>query len=272
MNGNERFQCCGENGFTFEFFEQLSRNPDKQNIFYKYLRYQDKKEKSVDYYGKLEKIYLFPNFGKRWGLGEPDVVIITRKTVLVIEVETYIKPRSWYNLLVELINTTNDLRNIKRYKKTPLYQLERFYMIEHSLKKDIRGDSRRLCSVLPFSDQLGTDNKTIKNVRLRSKTDLSDIIKQMENKKVHTVLFSIRKNPEKIEFFFQSLELMGQLWATHENITYNEPSSIPARIRTQIRDDLESTPWNIDQFARFIYGPIKNKFKIEQPESIIEDI
>jgi hypothetical protein len=83
----------GENAFTFRFFnridgdkfalrkllENLKRFDDPDSTFLKSVKPVLKKE---------AEIWLFPSFGKQWGFGEPDALLLVDGHALWFEVET----------------------------------------------------------------------------------------------------------------------------------------------------------------------------------------
>ena len=73
----------GENSVTYQLFNEL----DRGKLFLllnKYTKWiDDFKMKEVD----IKEVHLFPSFGKRYGYGEPDVLILTSNKVIYVEVE-----------------------------------------------------------------------------------------------------------------------------------------------------------------------------------------
>jgi len=73
----------GENSITYQLFNEL----DKHKLFLllhnntAWLREFKMNEEGI------EEVHLFPNFGKKFGYGEPDALILTSDKVIYIEVE-----------------------------------------------------------------------------------------------------------------------------------------------------------------------------------------
>jgi hypothetical protein len=83
----------GENGLTFLLFQALDRvgvQPLLDHL--KSFRDGTKLKCTLDA-GVTPQIWLFPNFGKSWGFGEPDVLLLLGKRRFWIEVETMIDLR-----------------------------------------------------------------------------------------------------------------------------------------------------------------------------------
>lgn len=108
----------GENGITFALFgmigkKQLSRllanaSWSDAGVIHSY---RIKPE-------QIQFVHLFPNFGKRWGYGEPDVIIITDKLVIYVELElSDLSKHQWSSTYKEQIKKFillgEDLKNSK---------------------------------------------------------------------------------------------------------------------------------------------------------------
>ena len=112
------FRAYGENGFTFLFFQKLFKtkqivrpflNNLKQFSTGKNLKEIHKKDFSeVQKKEKLE-VWLFPNFGKSAGFGEPDAIILYRGFSFWIEVETQ------FNLIKKETEAKKALRQLMRF-------------------------------------------------------------------------------------------------------------------------------------------------------------
>lgn len=85
MNVRRNLQLHGENGITFQLFSELSKDARKLVYFLEHVEWATKPELSED--SKFE-IHLFPSFGRKTGLGEPDVIIIFGNNVFYVELET----------------------------------------------------------------------------------------------------------------------------------------------------------------------------------------
>ena len=83
----------GENAFTFRFFNSIHSNKPALRKFLDNLKRFDNPKcrfltsRNPDL-EKEPEIWLFPSFGKRWGFGEPDALLLVDDFVLWFEVET----------------------------------------------------------------------------------------------------------------------------------------------------------------------------------------
>jgi hypothetical protein len=83
-------QCYGENSFTFLFFQAISHdNRVREILLPNLLRFEDG-EKFAEQVGVEEEtdIWLFPNFGRKYGFGEPDALLLVDNLSFWFEVET----------------------------------------------------------------------------------------------------------------------------------------------------------------------------------------
>jgi len=76
----------GENGITYALFTALD-DIDKMNYFLKFITYHPSTSKLKEEYSWPE-IHVFPSFGRKNGIGEPDVMILHGTNLFVVEVET----------------------------------------------------------------------------------------------------------------------------------------------------------------------------------------
>ena len=75
------FQCYGENSFTFLLFQAIRDGDCVQKILLPNLRQFGTGQNFSESVGEKENphIWLFPNFGKRYGFGEPDALLLVGK-------------------------------------------------------------------------------------------------------------------------------------------------------------------------------------------------
>lgn len=86
-------QMYGENGATFLLFQSLALRPDGiRDILLSNLKRFSNGRPAGDLFKKITnkdiEVWLFPNFGKSRGFGEPDVLILADEHVFWVEVET----------------------------------------------------------------------------------------------------------------------------------------------------------------------------------------
>jgi hypothetical protein len=77
----------GENGITFTLFDELASRDKVKRLLWN-ISWGDKDIPHELDKDKIERIYLFPDFGKRYGPGEPDAIMITRRFLIFFELET----------------------------------------------------------------------------------------------------------------------------------------------------------------------------------------
>ena len=89
-----QLKLYGENAFTFRFFNRIDGDEWALKTLLENLKRFDnpkfaflKKRDKWDPKTKAE-IWLFPSFGKQWGFGEPDALLLVGEYVFWIEVET----------------------------------------------------------------------------------------------------------------------------------------------------------------------------------------
>ena len=118
----------GENSFTFMLFASLCEGDRVRNILLKNLRgFINRKLFPLRTLSTIDpEVYLFPNFGKSDGFGEPDALIIVGKHTFWVEVETSVAFRGGFSKL-----------------KQSLRQLFRFHLLASaigrgaSVRKDV---------------------------------------------------------------------------------------------------------------------------------------
>lgn len=81
---NDYLTLHGENGITFSLFTELDDSTKIHN-FLDNVKWNMKPKLPVV---KDFQVHLFPSFGRRYGAGEPDVIIIYGEYIFFIEVET----------------------------------------------------------------------------------------------------------------------------------------------------------------------------------------
>ena len=186
------FRAYGENGFTFLFFQKLFKTKQIVNPFLKNLKQfstgknlKEIHKKDFSEVQKKEKleVWLFPNFGKSAGFGEPDAIILYRGFSFWIEVETQ------FNLIKKETEAKKALR-----------QLMRFHYFNQALAngkqkpEDTNGESYWVIKGPTISGK-----GTVKDGRLRVKGHkvlkelLGRLIESAKNKNDHYILLSIGK-------------------------------------------------------------------------------
>lgn len=272
----------GENGFTIEFFQKISFNEKARKHFFENIKF-NRQSKSLEDYGDLQNIYLFPNFGKRWGFGEPDAILITENAVLYIEVETFIETSKWLKTVQNMASGIheNRLKAFKLYKKTPLYQLERFYTITKAVVKNETntGDNkRRLCATLPISDQYCyNDEYFINTVTFRDNPTLNHIIQHTINKgkEAYIVLLVIKmkQNKGRIAKYYDSLIVLREIWDNYReiygDINYAKPEKLAIKVRKNVAKRMANSEFDIDRFGHYIAGKSRDD-KTDYTEETLE--
>ena len=186
------FRAYGENGFTFLFFQKLFEteqivrpflNNLKQFSTGKKLEEIHKDASSEAQNGDQPEVWLFPNFGKSAGFGEPDAIILYGKFSFWIEVETQF-----------------NLKKKETEAKKALRQLLRFHYFNQALAngkqkpEDTNGESYWVIKGPTISGK-----GTVKDGRLRVKGHkvlkelLGRLIESAKNKNDHYILLSIGK-------------------------------------------------------------------------------
>lgn len=113
--------CYGENSFTFLLFQELNQSPELVKRFISNLKsfkngnkfILEKTDKTTE---EEPQIWLFPNFGTRYGFGEPDAIVLYAGHTFWIEVETNF-----------------NLRNRSDEAKTAIKQLLRFFYLNQAI-------------------------------------------------------------------------------------------------------------------------------------------
>src|SRR5438105_4625121 len=83
--------CYGENSFTFLLFKALAVKNRFQEFLIPSLRPFGNQSSFPNVQGNDDPdIWLFPNFGRRYGFGEPDALVLWEKHSFWFEVETWV--------------------------------------------------------------------------------------------------------------------------------------------------------------------------------------
>ena len=177
--------CYGENSLTFLLFQALRPSEDCQlRHFHDHLLSQLKQfgtgKKLTDLVPGIDRnaipdIWLFPNFGKTYGFGEPDALVLFGQYSFWFEVET-------------VVNLRTRLPALKR----ALLQLSRFHLFHQALMH--RAKVRKNIGV-PHVVIMGP---TISNsgrprfgiLRQKGHPVLKEIQRELENSSPHYVLLS----------------------------------------------------------------------------------
>ena len=73
----------GENSVTYQLFNEIG----KHRLFFLLSKHTDWIHKFEIKEEDIKEVHLFPSFGKRYGYGEPDVLILASNMVIYVEVE-----------------------------------------------------------------------------------------------------------------------------------------------------------------------------------------
>jgi len=122
--------CYGENSFTFLLFQELQAtggliDPLLANLkqFSDRRKFSEKRKREFDKMKSTEKaepeVWLFPNFGKRHGFGEPDALVLYGGHTFWFEVETIF-----------------NLKNRKSSARAAINQLFRFHYFNRVLAEE----------------------------------------------------------------------------------------------------------------------------------------
>ena len=244
------FRAYGENAFTFLFFQKLVESK-KITKFLNNLRSFSKVDIKLlnkelnDNQSKEPIVWLFPNFGKSKGFGEPDALILHGELSFWIEVETRF----------DLVKKRSDA-------KKALNQLLRFYYFNRALatgKKpnDLDGESSKKPNDLDGESSWVIKGPTIsgkgvpKDGELRVKGHkvlqkfLGQMIESAKKQNDHYILLSIGK-----------MKLDDKL-----NDTFN--ACIP---KNEVFKNLK--PSSNRFWYQYYEGDLKNKMQIDLPEYV----
>ena len=188
VNVNKKFKLRGhgENSVTYQLFKEL----DKRQL---YLLLNDHTEwinkfkiKEAD----IEEVHLFPSFGKRYGYGEPDVLILASKMVIYVEVEMcnlekgklpepFVKQMKKFRELAIDIKTSKTRKLITKFigeSGSMFFGRKRL----RSLYREIKREERKPC-LLVISDSSNYEidvkklNKNLSSKELNKKLDLGEL-------------------------------------------------------------------------------------------------
>ena len=110
--------CYGENSFTFLLFKALSVEGRFQQFLLEGLQPFERQQNPFKDMDNIEPhIWLFPNFGRRYGFGEPDALVLWGDHSFWFEVETCVH-----------------LANARPAMKDSLLQLARFHFFREALE------------------------------------------------------------------------------------------------------------------------------------------
>lgn len=105
----------GENSITYALFTKL-KTTQLARMLSKHVNWTPSnvnvKINSTD----ICQVHLFPNFGKKCGYGEPDVIIITNTLVIYIEVELKLKIENFKKQIERFVELAQDLEESDRKK------------------------------------------------------------------------------------------------------------------------------------------------------------
>lgn len=136
----------GENGITYAFFCELAKN--KMVIdFLKQIRWVGEDPNIAKINEKCIQIHLFPSFGRGYGFGEPDVVLLTDKYYIFIEIKTNTFEKTIDPQIRDAIENNKFTKKIAERRKGITYQLERFYSMGYVLanrNKEHVGEGSRI--------------------------------------------------------------------------------------------------------------------------------
>jgi hypothetical protein len=182
--------CYGENSFTFLLFNQLERSGKVADELIANLKHftngkqfasLKKKEFAEIVKSEVPDVWLFPNFGKASGFGEPDAIVLCGGYSFWFEIETVF-----------------DLKKRTSSARTSLTQLLRFYYFAQALnagkKRRSKGKSHWALTG-PTINGKGEVKDAV--LRVAGHSALQQIYEMLaesvENKRDHYVVFSERK-------------------------------------------------------------------------------
>lgn len=223
--------CYGENSFTFLLFNELQRTsgivrPLIGNLkqFSSEQTFAKKKRgvlTELDSAGGPD-IWLFPNFGKGSGFGEPDAIVLCGGYSFWFEVETNF-----------------DLKKRRRSAESSLTQLFRFYYFAQALKdgktRRSKGQSHWAITGPTINGKGAVKEAVLRlagHAMLSDKTALRKLTESVVNGRDHYVIFSEKKmigvSQTALNSLFKQMagEYQGLLreWAGDQNVP-DKPSS-----------------------------------------------
>jgi hypothetical protein len=172
------FQCYGENSFTFLFFQAIRQHSLGRTMLLPNLKqFGSGRLFSEELDADTEPdIWLFPNFGRTYGFGEPDALLLMGNLCFWFEVET------WIDLGTDPTGLSNSL-----------LQLSRFHFLHLALARSTslrtKGGRHRAIMGLTISN-----DRTVKQAVLKVKGHpvLQKIRKRFSDMTAHYVLLTHR--------------------------------------------------------------------------------
>lgn len=172
------FRGYGENAATFLIFQALAQHPSAiADVLIKRLKqFGGGKPTSLQDWGELTnpEVWLFPSFGKRYGFGEPDALVLVGRYAIWFEVET----------------TLDCQRGLPRLR-TALIQLLRFRAFAAALRTCAQAES----GSLRIKGRTLTDAGVIRpaSLKLAGHGVMQKIRSRLTEAEHHFVLMSISK-------------------------------------------------------------------------------
>jgi hypothetical protein len=209
---NDNFEIIGhgENSVTYQLFNELDKHKLSLLLNNNTNWINKIKIKKED----IEEVHLFPSFGKRYGYGEPDVLILASKIVIYVEVE---------------------LCDLER-KKLPdpfVKQMEKFKNLANDISKS---DRKKLRLINKFEGECGYKFLGQKKLRsLYSKIKDDDrvpcllVISNSSSREVKAVDLERKMKSKGLDLnglnlgwgSFRKIRNMKQLSSTAKTIKYN---------------------------------------------------
>jgi len=145
------FRVYGENGATFLVFQALADCPDAvQDVLIARLKQFGTRGKWDGPRLRDVEVWLFPNFGKASGFGEPDVVIVAQD-----------ENGDDYAIWIEVETTINSQRALPSLRRS-LVQLWRFRFFQHALIRR----SKREAGALRINGVTLSDEREVRGASL----------------------------------------------------------------------------------------------------------
>jgi len=246
------FRCCGENAFTFLFFQAISRGNLVRPILLPSLRQFGTGHRLSEPVRNEEEpdVWLFPNFGRKRGFGEPDALVLVGERSFWFEVETRL-----------------DIQFRLTAAKQSLLQLARFHFFQEALT---RGPKVRLAGIRHraiVGPTIG-NNRRVKDAVLKIKNHpvLQKICSRLAKSTPHYVLCSQREPrgrgaAERFEVAMQRIlqDVVVELSGTFEQWGAETGSDIPSM---PLPERFWYTYWNGQMEQRFSERQIPNPLAV----------
>ena len=121
----------GENSVTYQLFNEIG----KHRLFFLLSKHTDWIHKFEIKEEDIKEVHLFPSFGKRYGYGEPDVLILASNMVIYVEVElcdldkgelpdTFVKQMKKFKDLAKDIYKSDRKRLTKKFEGASGYKFQ----------------------------------------------------------------------------------------------------------------------------------------------------